>query len=204
MKFLKVFLTLAIIFTAYIGDEIVFRSRYSTSLAFRAITDSMVHASLGFLSSLIFFSHEHTIHVENTVINVTFCTLLSSLIDIDHAFVARSVYLKDMTNLKSRGIFHCTTFWLLITTLILSYSYIQKKLNLYLLSFMIILAYTSHHLRDGNRRGLWFYPFGSSPPIDKSLYLFLLAVLPHLFACAYQTFKGGFTKSYVVDYSIVV
>lgn len=69
---------------------------------------------------------------------------------------------------------------------------------------MIILAYTSHHLRDGNRRGLWFYPFGSSPPIDKSLYLFLLAVLPHLFACAYQTFKGGFTKSYVVDYSMVV
>ena len=94
MRFLKVFLTFAIIFTAYIGDLIVFRSKYSYSLTFRAITDSLVHASLGFLSSLIFFSHENSFNLQASVTNVTFCTIVSSLIDVDHAFVARSIYLK--------------------------------------------------------------------------------------------------------------
>ncbi|KAJ8706526.1 hypothetical protein PYW07_012604 [Mythimna separata] len=204
MRYFKVFLTLAIVFTAYIGDFIVFRSKYSDSLTFRAITDSLVHASLGFLSSLIFFSHDQNLNLHISGLNVTFCTIVSSLIDVDHAFVARSIYLKDMINLKHRGIFHCTTFWLLITSIILLYSYLEKKLNLYLLSFMLILAYSSHHLRDGNRRGLWLYPFGSSPPIDKNLYLFLLAVLPHVLACVYNIGKSSFGKSVTIDYTSMV
>ncbi|KAJ8704949.1 hypothetical protein PYW08_012269 [Mythimna loreyi] len=204
MRFFNVFFTLAIVLTAYIGDVIVFRSKYSDSLKFRAITDSLVHASLGFLSSLIFFCHDYNLSVHISALNVTFCTIVSSLIDVDHAFVARSIYLKDMTNLKHRGIFHCTTFWLLITTIILLYSYLEKKTNLYLLSFMLILAYSSHHIRDGNRRGLWLYPFGSSAPIDKPLYLFLLAVLPHLLACVYHIGKSSFEKSIPVDFTMVV
>lgn len=94
MRLIKVLLTLAIIFTAYIGDVIVFRSKYSSSLTFRAIADSLVHASLGFLSSLIFFSHDNNLNLQISAINVTFCTIVSSLIDIDHAFVAKSIYLK--------------------------------------------------------------------------------------------------------------
>ncbi|XP_026747971.1 transmembrane protein 267 [Trichoplusia ni] len=202
MRFLKVILSIAIICSAYVGDYVVFRSKYSSSHTFRSLADCSVHATLGFLSSAIFFSHEHSLNIEICVLNVLICTFVSLFIDIDHAFVARSIYLKDMTNLKQRGIFHCTTFWLLITILLLLYSYFQKKINIYLLSFMLILAYSSHHLRDGNRRGLWLYPFGSSPPIDKHLYIFLLTVLPHAFAYLYHTFKGGFVKNFVV-YSIV-
>lgn len=94
MRFLKVILTLAIICTAYIGDYIVFRSKYSSSQTFRAFADSAVHASLGFLSSLIFFSHETNFDFQVCIYNVILCTLVSFLIDVDHAFVARSIYLK--------------------------------------------------------------------------------------------------------------
>lgn len=115
-----------------------------------------------------------------------------------------SFFLQDLMNLKHRGIFHCTTFWLLLITISLFYSYSQKKLNIYIISFMLILAFTSHHIRDGNRRGLWFYPFGSSPPIDKGLYIFLLSVLPHVLAYFYLRFKTFFTDIVHIDYTLVV
>ncbi|CAB3246531.1 unnamed protein product [Arctia plantaginis] len=102
----------------------------------------------------MFFSHENNLNLQTYIYNIAFCTFISSIIDIDHFFVAKSFYLKDLTNLKQRGIFHCTSFWLLLITILLLYSYSQKKLNIYILSFMLILAFTSHHIRDGNRRGL--------------------------------------------------
>lgn len=94
MRFLKVILSIAIICSAYVGDYVVFRSKYSSSQTFRAIADCSVHATLGFLSSTIFFSHEHSLSIEICIINVLICTFVSLLIDIDHAFVARSIYLK--------------------------------------------------------------------------------------------------------------
>jgi hypothetical protein len=33
-------------------------------------------------------------------------------------------------------------------------------------------------LRDGYRRGLWFWPFGSTPAIPYTIYLFLELILP--------------------------
>ncbi|XP_075989832.1 transmembrane protein 267 [Anticarsia gemmatalis] len=203
MRFLKAILSLVIICTAYLGDFVVFKSKYSASFPFRAISDSIVHGSLGFLSSLMFFSYENNLNSEASALNVLFCTILSSFIDIDHIFVAKSIYLKDLTNLKQRGIFHCTTFFLLITVILLLYSYLNRKLNIYILTFMVVLAFSSHHIRDGNRRGLWLYPFGSSPPIDKNLYVFLLAVLPHVTAYFYLLFKGDFTRHVFVDYTAV-
>lgn len=43
-------------------------------------------------------------------------------------------------------------------------------------------AVLSHHIRDGTRRGLWIYPFGSSPSIPYYCYVLLTMCLPHLFA----------------------
>lgn len=94
MRFLKVILSIAIICSAYVGDYIVFRSKYSSSHTFRSLADCSVHATLGFLSSAIFFSHEHSLNIEICVLNVLICTFVSLFIDIDHAFVARSIYLK--------------------------------------------------------------------------------------------------------------
>ena len=49
---------------------------------------------------------------------------------------------------------------------------------------MLLIALTavlSHHIRDANRRGLWFWPFGSTPPIVPDiLYMTLISMIPLL------------------------
>lgn len=97
MRFIKCILTLSILSTALIGDYVVFQSMYSQSQVFRAVTDSLVHASIGFLSSLLFFSHDINVSHNVSVLNIIICTLVSSLIDIDHAVLAKSIHLKVST-----------------------------------------------------------------------------------------------------------
>lgn len=94
MRFIKCILTLSILSTALIGDYVVFKSTYSQSHVFRAVTDSLVHASIGFLSSLLFFSHDINVSYNVSVLNIIICTFVSSLIDIDHAVLAKSIHLK--------------------------------------------------------------------------------------------------------------
>lgn len=204
MKYLKVILSIVIICAAYFGDYVVFKSRYSNSFIFRAFSDSLVHGSLGCLSALIFFSHENNLSLEAYLFNVIFCTAISCLIDIDHFIVAKSLNLHDLSNLNQRGIFHNTSLWLISSTALLFYSYLQRRLNIYILTFMLILGFSSHHIRDGNRRGLLMYPLRNTPVIDKHLYYILLAVLPHIIAYCYLMFKVDFSRNSIVDYTIVV
>ncbi|XP_049884381.1 transmembrane protein 267 [Pectinophora gossypiella] len=205
MRFLQIILSLSLCLTAITGDYIVFESKYSSSQVFRAFADSSVHASIGLLSATLFFTHEISISRYASVCNIIFCTILSSFIDIDHVMEAKSIYLKDMHNLK-RGIFHCTTFWLIVSLLFILYSYVVKKLNIYILTFMIIIAYTSHHIRDGNRRGLWLYPFGHTPPISKFIYVALIGILPNIYAKIFTYMENGFYRHNVVNagYKMVV
>jgi hypothetical protein len=43
-----------------------------------------------------------------------------------------------------------------------------------------IIAFVTHHLRDANRRGIWFAPFGSTPPLPDFLYISLVLVTPYV------------------------
>ncbi|CAH2064651.1 unnamed protein product, partial [Iphiclides podalirius] len=159
-------LTVSICATALIGDYIVFKSKYSDSQAFRAFSDSSVHASIGFLSALIFFSYDIGLTDQARAYNIAFCTLLSSIIDVDHFIAAKSFRLKDLTHLKQRGIFHCTTFWFILTAMLLVYASIAKKLNVYILAFMIIIAFTSHHMYHVIRLYATGHPSWRSPGCD--------------------------------------
>ena len=40
------------------------------------------------------------------------------------------------------------------------------------------VAWTTHHLRDGLRRGLWISPFGHTSPLPLWLYLALVPTVP--------------------------
>lgn len=93
MKILSVLLSLSIGFTAIVGDHIVFNSKYSNSFLFRALIDNFVHASIGTVSALLFFL-KMDITRQACVYNVLLCTIVSSLIDLDHFIVAKSVYFK--------------------------------------------------------------------------------------------------------------
>ncbi|CAK1592049.1 unnamed protein product [Parnassius mnemosyne] len=204
MKLIRIILTISICATALIGDYIVFKSKYSESLVFRAFADSTVHASIGFLSAVQFFSHEIGLTDQARLYNIAFCTIISSLIDVDHFIAARSFRLKDLTKVKERGIFHCTSYWILLKTVLLIYSHITRRLDIYILTFMLTLAYTSHHVRDANRRGLWLYPFGHTPPFSKYFYIFLLMILPSIFAYLYIVMKPAVHKQTVRYYDSIV
>ncbi|XP_045509092.1 transmembrane protein 267 [Colias croceus] len=202
MRFISIFLSVSIFVTAFIGDYIVFDTRYSNALIYRALTDNFIHASIGFLSALLFF-----VNIDVTrqawLYNVIFCTIVSSFIDIDHFIAAKSIHFKDLTTLKQRGFLHCTTLWIIITSILFIYSYMYKKLNIYILTFMLTIAYTSHHIRDANRRGIWIYPYGHTQPIPKYIYISLLSILPMVFVYIYQYFKPV-GKNTVVQYNILV
>lgn len=44
--------------------------------------------------------------------------------------------------------------------------------------YIFAVAWTTHHLRDGLRRGLWIAPFGHTPPLPKLLYLASVTAIP--------------------------
>ena len=39
------------------------------------------------------------------------------------------------------------------------------------LALVFAVAWMSHHMRDATRRGLWFAPLGSTPPLPRWVYL---------------------------------
>ncbi|XP_045456382.1 transmembrane protein 267 [Melitaea cinxia] len=188
MKYLQVSFTILIFLTAYIGDYVIFQSKYSSSQLFRAVADSTVHTTIGALSALLFFSSVKITN-EACFYNTVICTVVSCLIDVDHFLMAKSFYLKDVAKLKQRGILHCTTLWIVITLLLIAYSYINRKHNFYVITYMILIAFSSHHIRDGERRGLWLYPYGHTRPINKSIYLILICLLPSLLSYIYNCTK---------------
>ena len=46
------------------------------------------------------------------------------------------------------------------------------------LPLMFLVSTLSHHLRDADRRGLWFGPFLSTPPIPFKFYTLFTILLP--------------------------
>jgi len=51
---------------------------------------------------------------------------------------------------------------------------------------IVTVAWLSHHVRDAVRRGMWFYPFGSTPPLPKAVYLATIILLPLLMSILYR------------------
>lgn len=94
MKLISIVLTILLCLCAIIGDYIVFKSKYSESQVFRAFSDSSVHAIIGLISAILFFTYDVGLTIQARFYNAAFCTILSSLIDIDHFIAARSFKLK--------------------------------------------------------------------------------------------------------------
>ena len=44
--------------------------------------------------------------------------------------------------------------------------------------WLFLTAWTSHHVRDGSRRGLWFAPAGSTEPLGRTGYVLATMLIP--------------------------
>lgn len=67
-------------------------------------------------------------------------------------------------------------------------SYLQS------LPYLFAVAVVSHHLRDGCRRGLWFWPLGSTPPIPYWAFITYTVLLP----CFVKEVKRSLEKVVVI------
>ncbi|VDI54021.1 Hypothetical predicted protein [Mytilus galloprovincialis] len=101
-----------------------------------------------------------------------------------HDILNSSLYftniLMSALSLHNRPIFHASSLIPVAVGCIWFISYLRSNDILKRLSLIFLVAWTSHHIRDGTRRGLWFPPFGSTQPLPKTTYVILIMCLPLL------------------------
>lgn len=146
----------------------------------RALMDNASHCFVGVLSWCII---SYPKLVLNEILVVGF---LSSIIDIDHFISARSMSLHDAISLANRPFLHnsltlCVLNLILFTCL---YLFDPTKLNW---ALMFFTAWFSHHIRDANRRGMWFGSVYTSPAIPDAWYLSIITLTPLLLRVAMST-----------------
>lgn len=83
------YLTLLIVVVAIGGDYVVETSR---SPVLKAVSDNLVHGLIGGLSWMVYCVKRRKSQLG--LLEVVLCTLLSSLIDLDHFVAAKSVLIK--------------------------------------------------------------------------------------------------------------
>lgn len=84
------------------------------------------------------------------------------------------------TNLSSRPFLHNSTIVLILIAIMITCRFYVKSVTVNFSLIAVIIAMLTHHLRDANRRGLWFHPFGSTKPIPTAIYVTLIVLLPLL------------------------
>lgn len=61
---------------------------------------------------------------------------------------------------------------------------------------ILLAAFATHHVRDATRRGLWFYPYGSTAPIPYVVYIVLTCMIPYGIILMDRFFKvDGYRES---------
>lgn len=81
---------------------------------------------------------------------------------------------------KRRPPLHCTTLPLIILGGCLAVGWFYDSPKVWRFGWLTWVSIFSHHVRDGFRRGIWLWPFGSTPPIPYYLYLVIILALPYL------------------------
>jgi hypothetical protein len=93
--------------------------------------------------------------------NIFFAIPLGMILDSDHFLAALSWRLYDARHLSSRPFGHSILFIVMFPILIYLFT---KNSNL---SVYIFTCFFCHQLRDSQKRGLRFWPIGSTPPIPR-------------------------------------
>ncbi|XP_058123653.1 transmembrane protein 267 [Anopheles ziemanni] len=149
----------------------------------RACIDNCTHVLIGLIASEIFLNGS-TYNTAKHEYLLLLCeaAVVSSLIDLDHFIEARSFRLQDATNLDRRPFLHNSVFCILIFLLLIIVKPFGTS-NFRLSTAVAFIAFSTHHMRDATRRGIWIKsPFqdDSSRPIPYVGYLVFTNILPHV------------------------
>lgn len=140
-----------------------------------AVADNAAHGIIAFFSWCIVCE----IHIRKHLIDGVLCGIIACAIDLDHFIAAKSFKLKDALQLKNRPFLHTTTVVFIVVPM-LQVWLAQNNCFLRSLPYLFTVGVSSHHLRDGNRHGLWFWPLGSTPPLPYWIYICCIVALPFI------------------------
>lgn len=143
----------------------------------RALSDNAAHCVIGMWSWAVVIG----IKKKTDFGEIILAGLLASVIDVDHFCLAGSLSLKAALNLPRRPFLHCSTMIpVAVLTLKFTMHLLKLKDSWCFLPWMLFMSWTSHHIRDGIRHGLWLCPFGKTSPLPFWLYVIVTASLPHI------------------------
>eukprot|EP00644_Phytophthora_capsici_P006620 jgi/Phyca11/49322/gw1.36.391.1 len=180
-----------LLFICLASDYFLFQHVYLLDYKLlRHFVDSAAHGSVAFCCWAVFLlqiekyseSTDSTCSTWGFLKKCFFNGITGSLLDVDHFIAAGALSLAGATHLKGRPFGHAVTFIIVVALLVSRYSRkVQARKRRYRVCF-IVVAWFSHQLRDGMRLGLWFWPFGSTPPINYFFYLIMEESLPFVMA----------------------
>ncbi|KAM4809899.1 transmembrane protein 267 [Rhinophrynus dorsalis] len=165
----------------------------------RALSDNATHCVIGMWSWAIVIG----LRKRSDFCEVMLAGFFASVIDLDHFVLADSFSLEAALNLPHRPPLHCST---LIPVVSLTMNFLMQHLRLKdswcFLPWMIFISWTSHHVRDGIRHGLWVCPFGNTAPLPYWLYVAITASLPNL--CSLIMYLTGTRELMTTKHGILI
>lgn len=167
-------LSTAIIATCIVGDKKLHAANERQVI--RAIFDNAAHGLIGLFACAIAFMDNW-----DKMYMAVICMIISSAIDLDHFIAAKSFRLSDATNLSSRPFLHNSLIPLIIIIALLICHFTSQNDYVIMILTVLTIAFSTHHIRDANRRGLLFAPFFQTPPIPYLVYIGLSVLIP--FVC---------------------
>uniref|UniRef100_A0A8D0KL20 Transmembrane protein 267 n=1 Tax=Salvator merianae TaxID=96440 RepID=A0A8D0KL20_SALMN len=181
----------------FIADRLLQVSFIHQNDWLRALSDNTVHGVVGLWSWAIVIG----LKKKSDFTEVILAGFLSSVLDLDHFIVAGSLSLKASLTLPRRPFLHCST---VIPVVCLTLKFIMHLLKLKdswcFLPWMLFISWTSHHIRDGIRHGLWICPLGKTAPLPYWLYVSITASLPHL--CSFIMYLTGARELMAIKHGI--
>ena len=105
-----------------------------------------------------------------------------------------NVLFQKALSLSHRPVLHNTTIIIPVVLGLYIIGLFSSHQILKRLPWITALSWLSHHIRDASRRGLWFAPLGSTPPLPQWMYITLTLILPLFFKAFityFQILKNG-------------
>ena len=186
----------------------------------KALADNFTHGVAGgwcWANAVLLLGQP--VNYSHVFLEVSMGVLFGSIIDLDHFIEARSLavevginnnnshviilllLLQGLSRKLSRRPFAHNTLLIVLGALVVTFL-IRYRLpsSLNRLHLVFIVATLAHHLRDADRRGIWFSPW-TSPPIPYKLYILLILLLTfNCLSCSKNSetclFYSSFSKYY--------
>ncbi|CAF4894990.1 unnamed protein product [Rotaria sp. Silwood1] len=138
----------------------------------RSLTDNLTHGLVSvFATSFLFGWTQYSLLI------IAF--LSGCFIDIDHFIEIRSLSLNSVLHnqRQDRPFLHNSLLLLIITLIVYIFEYFLYRNQYSYYSIIFFLGWSTHHLRDAQRRGLTLLPLGETSPINNYLLIICFVLI---------------------------